>query len=261
MREDGSLNLSDLDTYLESGTVKLVAITGLGNVLGMKTDLPSVMKKSHDAGAKVLVDAAQLIAHEPINVQEIDCDFLTFSAHKLYGPTGIGVLFAKEELLQDMPPFLGGGSMINDVTTEGFSPAEIPHKFEAGTPPVAEAVGLHAAIDWLNQFSFTDRKAHEEELMAYARTQLETIEGLHIVGAPELGSIAFVIDGVHPHDLTEMIGRQGVCLRAGHHCAQPLHDALGIPATTRMSFGIYNTKEDVDMCITHINTAVGTLRK
>ncbi len=260
MQEDGSLNMGDLEKHLHSGTVKLVAITGLSNVLGTTTDLHTIVKHSHKAGAKVLVDAAQLIAHEEVDVLELDCDFLTFSGHKLYGPTGIGVLYAREELLNAMPPFLGGGSMVENVTTDGYTPTEIPHKFEAGSPPVAEAVGLHAAIEWLAQFDWEDIASHEQQLMAYATNTLKTIDGLHILGSPKVGCIAFTVDGVHPHDLTEVVGRQGVALRAGHHCAQPLHDALGVPATTRMSFGIYTTEKDIDLCIKQLALAVDRLR-
>ena len=258
--DHGELLLSDLNTYLDEGNVKLVSITALSNVLGTVTNLPQVIQMAHQAEALVAIDAAQLAAHSPINVTELDCDFLTLSAHKVYGPTGIGVLFAKKDLLETMPPFLGGGSMIDSVTTEGFTPTEIPHKFEAGTPPIAEAIGMHTALTWLNQFSWEDRQAHETELIRYANKKLHSISGLHIVGTPQLGCISFVIDGVHPHDLTEILGRQEICLRAGHHCTQPLHDHLGITATTRMSFGIYNTKEDIDSCISKIQTACQVLR-
>lgn len=241
--------------------VQLIAITGLSNVLGTKPNVGNIIQHARDIGALVLVDAAQLIVHEKIDVRALDCDFLCFSGHKLYGPTGIGVLYAKQELLEQMPPFLGGGSMIGEVTTAGFTCADIPQKFEAGTPPIAEAVGLHAAIDWLSQFDWSDIQEHETKLMGYATQQLQTIDGLTILGTPVQGCVSFTVNGVHPHDLTEILGRKHIALRAGHHCTQPLHDHLGIKASTRMSFGIYNTTEDIDRCITAMNEAISLLKK
>lgn len=257
--DTGSVIIDDLSD------AKLVCITACSNVLGTKPDLKLIIEKAHAAGAKVLVDAAQLIVHYKIDVAELDCDFLTFSGHKLYGPTGIGVLYGKRELLENMPPFMGGGMMINEVTKEGFTSAEIPSKFEAGTPPIAQAIGLHAAIDWLSQYSWEDINSHEEELMLYAFNELKTIDGLSILNGDTnyeiSGCISFTIDSVHPHDLTEIIGRKGVSLRAGHHCAQPLHDRLGINASTRMSFGIYNTKEDIAKAVEEIKAAMQILKK
>jgi len=264
--DTGSVIIDDLSD------AKLVCITGCSNVLGTKPDLKLIIEKAHAAGAKVLVDAAQLIVHYKIDVAELDCDFLAFSGHKLYGPTGVGVLYGKRELLENMPPFMGGGMMINEVTKEGFTSAEIPSKFEAGTPPIAQAIGLHAAIDWLSQYSWEDINSHEEELMLYAFNELKTIDGLSILNGDtnyELritnyeisGCISFTINSVHPHDLTEIIGRKGVSLRAGHHCAQPLHDRLGINASTRMSFGIYNTKEDIAKAVEEIKAAMQILKK
>lgn len=258
--DNGLLKMDDLDCFLETNTVKLVSVTGLSNVLGTRTPLEDIAQKAHAAGAKVLVDAAQLVAHAPIDVQKLNCDFLTFSGHKLYGPTGIGALYAKHDLLQKMPPFLGGGMMIGEVTTDTFTAADAPTKFEAGTPPVAEAVGLAAAIDWMNRFAWEDISRHEEDVLRYALSALQSMDGVHVLGAPDTACISFTVDNVHPHDLTEIIGRNGVCMRAGHHCAQPLHTALGVGASTRLSLGIYNTKEDIDTAVDAMTIAITTLR-
>jgi cysteine desulfurase/selenocysteine lyase len=263
---EGTLILNDFKN------VKLISITGCSNVLGVKPDLKSIIKKAHAAGAKVMIDAAQLVVHERIDVKDLDCDFLTFSGHKLYGPTGIGVLYGKRKLLESMPPFMGGGMMIGEVTKEGFTSAEIPHKFEAGTPPIAQAVGLHAAIDWLSQFDWNDIQQQEQKLLLYAYNTLKEVDGVSILGDDDNHSslithhkiascLSFTIDGVHPHDLTEIIGRKGVSLRAGHHCAQPLHERLGVTASTRMSFGIYNTVEDIQKSVEEINKAIQILKK
>lgn len=246
---DGQLQTAQLDTFLAEGNVKLVAITAQSNVLGVRPPLADIVRKAHAAGAVVLIDAAQHVAHHPTDVQALNADFLVFSGHKLYGPTGIGVLYGKEVLLDAMPPFLGGGSMIQDVHLDRFTPADIPAKFEAGTQPLAEAVGLAAAISWLEQYSWEDIEQHEKKLIQYAYRQLRTIDDLRIIGPSDAGNISgcisFTINGIHPHDLTEMLGRQGICLRAGHHCTQPLHRKLGLTATSRMSFGIYNNEKDI----------------
>ena len=265
IREDGTLNMNQLDEYLASETVRLVSLTGQSNVLGVCPPLREIIQKCHAVGTFCAVDAAQLIAHQQVNVAELDCDFLVFSGHKVYGPTGIGVLYAKKEHLESMPPFLGGGMMIQEVTMTEFTPAEIPAKFEAGTPPIAQAVGLKAAIDWLSQYEWKDILKHEEMLMAYAIEKLHTIEGLTILGQPSdtlpSGCISFIVHNIHPHDLTEIIGRNGVSMRAGHHCAQPLHDRLEINASTRLSLAIYNTKEDIDHAVEEILKAILVLQK
>ncbi len=261
MDDEGGLRYDQLETHLQSGRVKLVAITALSNVLGTAPDLPKIISLAHKTGALVSVDAAQAIAHMPIDVQELDCDFLAFSGHKLYAPTGVGVLYGKRELLQSMPPFLGGGMMIRNVTTEGFSPADLPAKFEAGTPPIAQAVGLAAAIDWLKQYSWKDIQTHEQEILQLTIDRLKSIPALHILGAAGNfqfsifnfqflhGCLSFTLSSVHPHDLTEILGRKGIALRAGHHCCMPLHKRLGIPASNRLSVGIYTTKEEIDACV------------
>ncbi|OGJ54809.1 hypothetical protein A3D11_00980 [Candidatus Peribacteria bacterium RIFCSPHIGHO2_02_FULL_49_16] len=253
-------NLSDLEEILRTHTISLVAITGQSNVLGIRPPIEEIIQLSHAAGAKVLVDAAQLVAHHPIHVQKLDCDFLTFSSHKLYGPTGIGVLYAKRECLEEMSPMLGGGGMVYSIAEQSFTPLGIPEKFEAGTPPVADAIGLATAIDWLAHYDWKDIEEYEQHLLRHAEEVLTTIPGLTILNLqphsakaprgdlqPQSGCISFTLAAVHPHDLTEILGRQGICLRAGHHCAQPIHKHLGIAASTRLSVGIYNTIEEINL--------------
>ncbi len=250
--DSGNLRFDRLERFLQERNAKLVAITGQSNVLGVQPNLATIVAKAHTVGARVLIDAAQLVAHHPIDVQKLDCDFLVFSGHKLYGPTGIGVLYGKRDLLETMPPFLGGGGMVQNVTEGTFVPLDPPARFEAGTPPVAEAVGLAAAIDWLSQFSWQDIIDHEQRLLSRAREILSAIDGLIILGSKNFpdhdksGCLSFTLDGVHPHDLTDILGKEGICLRAGHHCAQPLHHRLGIAASTRLSVALYNTFEEID---------------
>ncbi len=259
---EGELNQAEIKKIFEKGKVKLVSITGLSNVLGCKTPLQEMIKLAHEHGAKVCVDAAQLIVHEAVDVKTLDCDFLAFSGHKLYGPMGIGVLYAKQELLKGMPAFLGGGDMIATVTKSGFTSAELPRKFEAGTPSVADAVGLAAAIDWLSTLNRTAIERHESSLLKQAIDELKKIPGIRIFGPSEpTGCVSFTIDGVHPHDLTEVLGRQGICLRAGHHCTQVLHDALGVNATARLSVGLYNTTDDIDMFLHATTDAIKRLKR
>ena len=260
---EGTLDLDVLEKHLSDGKVKLVAVTAQSNVLGVRPDVKKMIEMSHKAGALVLIDAAQSIAHQKTDVQELDCDFLVFSGHKLYGPMGIGVLYGKKKLLSDMPPFLGGGMMIREVTQNGYTTADLPQKFEAGTQSIAEAAGLHAAMDWINQYSWEDIAAHESALMAHAHAELSKIDGLKILGPSDArkihGCLSFVIDGVHPHDITDVLGQKGICLRAGHHCAQPLHKQLGIGASTRLSVGIYNNKEEVAASCAAVHEAINLL--
>lgn len=262
---DGQIDVKELQKKLKTGKVSIVAVTGLSNVLGSRPNLEAIIKEAHAHGTKVLIDAAQLAAHEAIDVKKLDCDFLAFSGHKVYGPMGIGVLYGKAEILKEMDPFLGGGDMIATVTTEGFTPAELPRKFEAGTPAVAEAIGLATALDWIQNIGMETIAAHEQKLITHALKGLSTIKELRILGTKDptkrVGCISFVVDGVHPHDLTEVLGREGICLRAGHHCTQPLHKILGINASARLSVGIYNTAEEVDRCIEAIGKAKTFLQK
>ena len=261
---EGHLKLDQLETFLRRGNVKVVSITAQSNVLGVRPELQGIIEMAHDAKAMVIVDAAQAIAHEPMDVAALDCDFLAFSGHKLYGPTGIGVLYGKRSLLESLPPLLGGGMMIRDVHEDRFSIADSPAKFEGGTQPIAEAVGLAAAIEWLTQCSWKDIQAHERALLEKARKELQDIRGCSILGPRDakevFGCMSFTIDGAHPHDLTEIVGRHGVCLRAGHHCAQVLHRRLGVPATTRLSVGIYNTLEDIEIAVKELKDALKRLQ-
>jgi cysteine desulfurase/selenocysteine lyase len=208
--------------------------------------------KAHAAGALVLVDGAQSVPHFPVDVQTLGADFLAFSAHKMCGPTGIGVLWAKESLLNAMPPFLGGGDMIKRVYLTAFKPADLPHKFEAGTPAIAEAVGFGAAVDYLSAIGMDAIHAHEQEIIAYALERLEEVPGVKVYGpsAEKKGGVAaFSLVEAHPHDVAQVLDRDGIAIRAGHHCAMPLHDRFNLPATARASFYLYNTREEVDRLI------------
>jgi len=259
LMEDGSLDLAQYHDLLEQHTVKLVSITGLSNVTGVRIPLADIIKDAHASGAKVAIDAAQLIVHHPVDVQDLDCDFLVFSGHKLYGPTGIGVLFGKKDYLESMPPFLGGGGMIQEVHCDYFSSKELPAKFEAGTPPIAEAIGLAAAIQWLAQFSWKEIEAYESSLISSALPALQSVKGLTTLGPQHAekisGCISFTVEGVHPHDLTDILGQQNICLRAGHHCAQPLHEHYNVSASTRLSFALYNMLEEIAVLIEAIEKA------
>lgn len=247
---DGLLDLSDLDAKLDG--VKLVGLTAMSNVLGTLTPVRQIADASHAAGAVVVVDAAQFTPHLHTNVHELGADFLGFTGHKMLGPTGIGVLWGKAELLEAMPPFLGGGDMIRDVRLDGFTPNELPWKFEAGTPPIAEAIGLGAAIDELERYSLDAIRAHEIQVTGYAiRTLSERFGDDFVVHGPldptiRGGVLSFAFKGIHPHDISQVLDQSGVCVRAGHHCAKPLMRRLGVGATARASFYVYNNEDDVD---------------
>ena len=247
---DGKLDLTDLERLVDG--VKLVGITAMSNVLGTLTPVRQVADAAHAAGAVVVADGAQYVPHLPTSVAELGVDFLAFTGHKALGPTGIGVLWGREELLEAMPPFLGGGEMIRDVRLDGFTPNELPWKFEAGTPPIAETVGLGAALDYLEGLGMEAVRAHEIELTAYAlRTLSERFgDDLTIYGpadpADRGGVISFSYKDVHPHDVSQVLDQSGVCVRAGHHCAKPLMRRLGVGATARASFYVYNNEADVD---------------
>jgi len=249
--------LLDLDVYrsLLARTPKLVAFSGMSNVLGTINPAAEMIRLAHEAGALALVDGAQSVPHLPVDVQALDVDFLAFSAHKMLGPTGVGALYAKANLLEAMPPFLGGGDMIKTVHLRSFSPNDIPHKFEAGTPAIVEAVGFSAAVGYLTGVGMDAVAAHEQEMIAYALERLEEIPGVQVLGpaAEKKGGVAaFTLEGVHPHDVAQILDHYGVAVRAGHHCAQPLHEKFGITATTRASFYIYSIKEEVDKLVTGI---------
>lgn len=262
---NGQPDLGVLREALKSQEVRLVAITALSNVFGSSPLLHEIMDMAHEYGAKVLVDAAQAAAHGTIDVQSLECDFLAFSGHKMYGPTGIGVLYGRSEILSNMPPFLGGGDMIQNVTTEGFTAAELPRKFEAGTPAIAEAIGLAAAMDWIESIGRKEIQKHESLLLKYACEKLSSIKGLTILGSKDpahrASVVSFVADGVHPHDLTDVCGKEGVCMRSGHHCTQPLHRSLGINASARLSVAAYNTPEEIDRAVETIRRGITLLKK
>jgi cysteine desulfurase/selenocysteine lyase len=246
--DDGLLRMDLLDSLLDE-RVKLVAVTMMSNVLGTVNPVKEIICRAHAAGAVVLVDAAQSVPHMPVDVQDLDCDFLAFSGHKMCGPTGIGVLYGKEALLEAMPPFLGGGDMIRKVEWESATWNRLPWKFEAGTPAFVEGIGLGAAVDYLTGIGIEAIAAHERELTAYALERLSALLGLNIVGPPAHqrgGVVAFTFRGIHPHDIAHMLDMEGIAVRAGHHCAQPLHRRLGLTATVRASFYLYNTAEEVD---------------
>ena len=246
--DDGNFLLDEFERLLSPRT-KLVSITYMSNALGTIVPVKAVIERAHAVGAKVLLDAAQAITHMPVDVQDLGCDFLAFSGHKLYGPTGIGILYGREALLEAMPPWQGGGEMIRTVSFSGTTFAELPAKFEAGTPAIAQTIALKAAIDYVTALGLDTIAAHERELLDYGVERLSHVPGLTIVGrARERASIiSFAMDCAHPHDIGTVIDQAGVAVRAGHHCAQPLMERLRLPATARASFALYNTKAEIDV--------------
>ena len=246
--DDGSFRLDAYEALLGPKT-RLVALTHTSNVLGTVTPMGEIIRLAHKAGARVLVDGAQAVVHGKVDVRALDADFYAFTGHKLYGPTAIGVLYGKAELLKAMPPFLGGGDMIRSVSFAETTYADPPHRFEAGTPPIVEAIGLGAAIDYVNAIGQDAIAAHEAGLLAYATARLQAVAGLTILGtAREKASIvSFVLEGIHPHDIGTIVDREGVAIRVGHHCAQPLMARFGVPATARASMGLYNTPQEIDV--------------
>jgi len=247
---DGILDMNAYKNLLEKKP-KLVAFAHMSNVLGTITPVKEMTTLAHQVGAIVLIDGAQSVPHLPVDIQDIDAEFLAFSAHKMCGPTGIGALYGKFDLLTEMPPFLGGGDMIRKVTFEGFSTNDVPAKFEAGTPAIAEAVGFGAAIDYLSSIGMEEIAKHEQEIALYGLRRLEESGGIKVIGPHNQrgGVLAFDMSGIHPHDVAQILDSEGIAVRAGHHCAQPLHIKFGLPATTRASFYLYNSKEDVDSLI------------
>ncbi|MFO7590245.1 MAG: SufS family cysteine desulfurase [Acidimicrobiia bacterium] len=256
---DHRLDLGDLDRLLDGA--KLLAVTAVSNVLGTINDVEGLVTAAHAAGALVLVDAAQAVPHLTVDVTAWDADFVGFTGHKMLGPSGIGGLWARAELLEAMPPFLGGGEMIRDVTTTGFTTNDVPWKFEAGTPPIVEAIGLGAAVDYLEALGLPAIRAHERALTEYALDALAQRFGdrLTIYGPTDLdvrgGVLSFLFEGIHAHDVSQVVDEAGVCVRAGHHCAKPLMRSLGVPATTRASFYVYNDESDVDALVEALATA------
>ena len=249
--------LLDMESYRELLNLepKLVAFAQMSNVLGTITPAKEIIALAHQAGAITLVDGAQSVPHLPVDVQDLDVDFLAFSAHKMLGPTGIGALYGKKELLETMPPFMGGGDMIKRVELRSFQVNSIPHKFEAGTPAIAEAVGFGAAVDYLSQIGMDAVEQHEQEIITYALERLEEIPGVTIFGpeAEHKGGVAsFLLDDLHAHDISQVLDMDGIAVRAGHHCAMPLHEKFGIPASARASFYLYNSMEEVDRLVNGI---------
>lgn len=258
--ETGALDMAALEAALTSKT-KMVAITHMSNVLGTVTDAAEIARLAHAAGAEVLFDGCQSGVHMDVDVQALDCDYYVLTGHKIYGPTGIGALYGKADALARLRPFQGGGEMIEIVERERVTYNEAPHKFEAGTPPILQAIGFGAALDWLGQFDSEDVIAHEHALYARAYEAVRGVNGLTVHGTAEgKGAVlSFSVEGAHPHDLAQILDRYGVAVRAGHHCAQPLMDHLGVSATARASFGIYNTLEEVDAFIEALHKARGML--
>ena len=245
----GELDFPAYEGLLADGKVGLVAITHMSNVLGTYLPAERIVAAAHARGAKVLFDGSQAVVHRRVDVRALDCDFYVFTGHKLYGPTGIGVLWGRRALLEQMPPFLGGGEMISSVTFERSTWAEVPHKFEAGTPAILEGIGLRAAIDWVQAIGYEAIAAHEAALTDHALARLSAIEGLHILGRAQDrgGVISFTLDGAHPHDVATLLDRNGIAVRAGHHCAEPLMHRFGLAGTARASFGVYTAREEIDV--------------
>jgi len=260
MNDKGEL---DMDAYkgLLNEKTKLVAVTYVSNALGTITPVDEIISMAHEHGAVVLVVAAQAVQHIQIDVQKLDVDFLVFSGHKMYGPTGVGVLYGKEELLNAMPPYQGGGDMIKEVTFEKTTYNELPFKFEAGTPNIEAGICLNEAIDYINSIGLDNIEAYEHELLQYATEKLSEIQGMRFIGTAEqkCSVISFVIDGTHPYDVDVILDKLGIAVRTGHHCAQPVMDRFGIPGTIRASLAIYNTKEEIDVLVAGIQRAVNML--
>jgi len=257
--DNGELILDQLDGYLDTGRVKLVTFSHMSNVLGTITNAEEIIRRCHKKGVKVLVDAAQSVPHLKVDVQKLDCDFFAFSAHKMLGPTGVGVLWARKEILENMQPFNGGGDMIREVHKYETTWNDLPYKFEAGTPNIADVIGFSAALDYLENIGMEKVREHEIELAKYALEKMSAIKGIKLYGTPDMkkrgGVISFNLGDIHPHDLATIIDEDGVAIRSGHHCAQVLMERLDVSATSRASFYIYNTKEEVDVFIRSLNRA------
>ena len=259
---EGILDIDKLDDLLTDKT-KLVCVNQVSNALGVVNPIETIIEKAHAKGAWVLIDGAQSVPHTKIDVQALDCDFLAFSGHKMYGPTGIGILYGKEEILNQLPPFHGGGEMIKDVTMEVSTYAELPFKFEAGTPDVAGIIGLGAAVDFINEIGIDAIHAYEDELVEYTIERLSEFDEVEIYAkdAKHSGAVSFnlKLDGVHSSDVGMILDKKGIAVLTGHHCAQPIMHHFGIPGTVRASFGIYNTKEEIDIFIDGLKTAIRML--
>ncbi|MFH6965811.1 aminotransferase class V-fold PLP-dependent enzyme [Flavobacterium sp. FlaQc-28] len=256
MNENGELIIDEFDALLSEKT-KVVTVNHISNALGIINPIKYIIDKAHNVGAAVLIDGAQAVPHLKPNVQELDCDFYAFSGHKMCGPTGTGILYGKEEWLNKLPPYQGGGEMIKEVTFEKTTYADLPHKFEAGTPNIAGGIVLGTAIDYLNNIGFENIQEYEHELLEYATKRLSEIEGLRIYGTGKnkASVVSFNIDGIHPYDIGSIIDKLGIAVRTGHHCAQPIMNFFCIPGTIRASFSFYNTKEEIDLMVDAVKKA------
>ena len=260
INDRGELLMAEYKKLLNAKT-KLVAVAHASNALGTINPVKEIIEAAHQAGAVVLIDGAQSTVHLDIDVQQMDCDFFTFSAHKLYGPTGMGILYGKRDLLEAMPVFHGGGEMIKEVTFEKTTYNDLPYKYEAGTPNIADAIAFKTALDFISQTGKENIRKHEEELLRYATQQLEQLPGLKIIGTAKekLSVVSFVIDKIHPQDIGILLDNQGIAVRTGHHCTQPLMDRFGIPGTTRASFAVYNTKKEIDQLVAGLKKVIKIL--
>jgi cysteine desulfurase/selenocysteine lyase len=260
INDDGEILKEEFKKLLTRKT-KLVAVAHASNSLGTINPVKFIIEEAHQAGARVLLDGAQSAVHLDIDVQELDCDFFAFSSHKLYGPTGVGVLYGKKEMLEKMPPFQGGGEMIKEVSFEKTTYNELPYKFEAGTPNIADTIAFKAALDFVQQTGKDNIRKHENELLEYATLRLEQIQGLKIIGRAreKVSLVSFIVDGLHPQDIGILLDNSGIAVRTGHHCTQPLMNRFGITGTVRASFAMYNTKEEIDELIKGLNKAIKML--
>ena len=256
LKENGELEIRIFESLLSKKT-KLVALSHISNSLGTINPIKEFIEKSHKVGARILIDGAQAASHIPLNMQELDVDMYCFSAHKMYGPTGVGVLYGKEDILNEIPPYQGGGEMIKDVSFEKTTYACLPHKFEAGTPNIAGVIAFKSAIEFISELGFNTIAEHENYLLEYATQEILKIEGVKIYGTSEKksGIISFNIEGIHPYDIGVLLDKMGVAIRTGHHCTQPIMERFNIPGTARISLAIYNTKEEIDVCIESIKKA------
>ena len=254
--DNGELNMLEFENLLTENT-KLVAVSHVSNALGTINPIEEVIEKAHKVGAKVLIDGAQAASHISLNMQELDADFYAFSAHKMYGPTGVGVLYGKKEVLNNLPPYQGGGEMIKEVSFTKTTYADLPYKFEAGTPNISGVIAFKNAIDFISEIGVETIAKHEDKLLKYATSEILKIEGVKIYGTSEKksGIISFNIEGLHPYDIGMIVDKMGVAIRTGHHCAQPIMEKFNIPGTARISLAIYNTKEEIDLCINAIKKA------
>ena len=254
--DNGELDMNEFNNLLSEST-KLVAVSHISNALGTINDIEKIIEKSHSVGAKVLIDGAQAASHVSINMQELNADFYCFSSHKMFGPTGVGVLYGKEEILNELSPYQGGGEMIKEVSFSGTTYAELPHKFEAGTPNIAGVIAFKSAIDFITNLGVETIAKYEDELLQYVTSEILKIEGVKIYGTAKNKSaiLSFNIEGLHPYDIGMIVDKMGIAIRTGHHCAQPIMEKFNIPGTARISLAIYNTKEEIDLCINAIKKA------